>query len=148
MRLCCNGRLIIQALDFRFTINGEKLMKKILYTLCIVGCLSFPSLAAINHQNNGDGTSTITLSYTTDTARVVETLGSAAQFLYVFKGIGLVYSGEDIVPYANLSNPQRLNIIDVAVRKIIIQWARNWHVTTAVETARDTAEGEDLFIEE
>jgi hypothetical protein len=122
-------------------IEGEIMKQLLIIALSILLCM--PAFGAINVTTNGDNR-TITLQYTATASRVNTTLEKAAQFFYERLGINNIAG----VPFSELTNAQKLSIVDKGVRLYLILSARENHVIEALETARESAESEDILIEE
>ncbi len=88
----------------------------------------------------------LTLSFKAPAAKMNTILSNAsAKFYENFP----YYDNNDppqIIPFASLTNEQKLNIIDQHVRKTIIAAARDNIIETQVEAARITAEQVDQSI--
>ena len=97
---------------------------------------------AINYTDNGDGTATIEISYTTGKAKIDDTIMDAAQYYYAH-GYGQEYNedGEKIA-WADLPNGKRLAVIDDWCKRAIITAAGSLHVTSAADEARAAAREE------
>lgn len=121
---------------------------KTLWICMLVCCVSLPAFGAISIQTNGTNR-TVTLQYTNPINRVNTTLEDAAEWMYTYKKITQFLDGnDDVIPFDNLTNAQKLSVVDVAVKKILIQWAyRNRRYKRELE-ARETSENEDVLIEE
>jgi len=73
---------------------------------------------------NGDET-TITFEYVANTTRVINSLNDAVHYLYpaIF---GEVLVEDSIVPFEELTNQQKLNVLDAWVRKTILDLAKQY----------------------
>lgn len=96
---------------------------------------------AASFRLNGDGTVTVTFAYTAVTVKAQETVNQAAAHVYHVYPI-LDESGE-IVPFENLTNQQKLNILDRHILRVILDAARANLVNEATEAARQAALGDD-----
>jgi hypothetical protein len=88
----------------------------------------------------------LTLSFKAPTAKMNTILANASSRFYESFPY---YDNNDppqIIPFASLTNEQKLNIIDQHVRKMIIAAARDNIIEIQVEAARITAEQVDQSI--
>ena len=79
---------------------------------------------------NGDNT-TVTFEYTALTQKVIDSVGDAVAYLYpaIF---GEVLDGEGVlIPFDNLTNQQKLNVLDKWLLKGILDLATQYHVQAA-----------------
>lgn len=88
---------------------------------------------SISQKVSGSNT-TVTLSYTATTEKVVNTLTDAAKYLF---NHGFTY-GVVVDNVDDLTNAQIGTIIDGQVKKILQQYAQAYNVETAEETAQTT----------
>lgn len=88
---------------------------------------------AINYTNN-NGIVTITFTYTAAKAKVDATLEDIGLY---WNGLG--YGGI----WANLTNQQRLDIVDEAVKRQLIEWAATQNLQAQIATARANATTEN-----
>lgn len=89
---------------------------------------------SISQQTVGQNT-TITLTYTAQTAKVSQTLSDAAKFLYS----NGYEAGVSVSDPDDLTNAQIGTIIDGYVKKNLINLAAEWHIRSSEETAKTTA---------
>jgi len=94
--------------------------------------------------NNGDGTFTVTFEYT-DTQEKIENVASrAAEQWY---GLYPIYIGEgefkQLVQFADLTNQQKLDIIDEHLKRFIVETARITMVSSAIVIAKEDAMNDD-----
>lgn len=105
-------------------------------------------MAAIFRTNQPtSGKTTIQFTWFADTAKTQQIVSNAVQLLYN-RGLGLVDGNGVQIPFASLSNQQKLNIVDGYILDTIVGLARQWRVDLAANTARDgvlTTPGEDEF---
>lgn len=89
--------------------------------------------------SSSNGNITVTLTYTAAAQKVTDTLDNAAQYLF---GRGFGDHGTEETPreYSDLSNSEKLDIIDEYVKKTIIDAARTHRVNSAVDAEREEAE--------
>lgn len=78
--------------------------------------------------------STVTIRYTATSQRVIDTLSSAAEYWHK-------QSGSEIA-FADLTQTQKLNVVDAYVLRVIQDAAKTQHILAAQTTATDTAQGE------
>jgi hypothetical protein len=121
-------------------------MRKI-WIVAFIGLLCFPAFGGISISTDG-GNRTVTLEYTSTIEKVSTTLEKLAEIFYVYEGIGHVFDNGAIVPFDDLTNVQKLHVVDVGVRQYLVQKARDFYINSVIESARITAENEDIFIEE
>lgn len=102
------------------------------------------------YTNNGDGTGTLSMAYTADTTKVLDVGLGVAHALYV-KGFEVPTQpvadpefpgGTEPVPWADLTNDQKLVMVDKYVKQVLLDMAKSDYQTEAVITARDTADAE------
>lgn len=74
-----------------------------------------------------NGTTTVTLTYTAATQKVSDVLTDAAQKLHG-EGFGPVSEGGERVAWDDLTNPERLALIDAFVKRSVVNYARTWHI--------------------
>ena len=94
---------------------------------------------AINIKVNGDGTTTLTLAYTAASDKVTETLAAAAHWLYDHR------RGSETA-WDDLTNAQKLAIIDVEVRSHLIECAKAYNVNAAADAARVAELAADRYL--
>ena len=90
---------------------------------------------------NGDQT-TVTFTYTALTQKVLDTVNDAVGYLYpaIF---GEVLDGEGVlIPFDELTNAQKLNVLDAWLLKGILDLAKEHNRNAAIDTARETANTE------
>lgn len=75
--------------------------------------------------NNGNGTYTVTFSYTATTAKAIATVTDAAHYFWL-QGIGANGGA-----FEALTNQQKLNIVDLAVKQYILSAARSYRTNEA-----------------
>ena len=86
-----------------------------------------------------DGTNiTVTFSYTAPTKMVVDTAEASAHYLWEH-GYGDHGTEEAPKLFVDLTNQQKLDLIDQHVRRVILDCAKSYHVNTEQEAARDAA---------
>lgn len=88
--------------------------------------------------NNGDGTTTVNFGYTASTQKVLDTAGDVAHLLFD-QGFFVQPDPENPLTYEELTNQQKLDMIDVLVRRTLINAARQYYVEESIDTARETA---------
>ena len=86
-------------------------------------------------KNNGDGTLSADFEYTAAQQRVMDTLDAAARQLWL-----LGYGPSDPatgaqVDYDNLTNQQRLDMIDARVLQGVQQLAKQWYIKSELDAA-------------
>jgi hypothetical protein len=97
--------------------------------------------------DNGDVTYTIVV--TTGQVHGDEMAEKAARYVYPVRY--QLYDGNgDLIPFDDLTNPQKISIIGKEAKNHLVNCAKAYHVNTAVDTAHETAEAEaeDLEIED
>jgi len=89
--------------------------------------------------NNGDGTFTAEFEYTAAQAKISDTLDAAAHQLWVLGyGPTTPETGSQPgsrVPYDQLTNPQKLAMIDQFVRDGVVSLAKNWYIKDQLDQA-------------
>ena len=88
------------------------------------------------------GNRTVELSYTAPIAKVDAVLDNAAQELHA-RGQGPNDEGGEAIAFGDLTNPQKLAMIDVYVRQVLVNMSNAGHTRAGVETARATAAAEN-----
>jgi len=81
---------------------------------------------------------TVTFAYTAPTQKVVDTAEAAAHYLWEH-GYGDHGDEENPILVSDLTNQQKLNLIDQHVRRVILDIAKDYHVNSEQEAARETA---------
>ena len=90
---------------------------------------------------------TLTLTYIAAQSQMVKVLTNAAEHLYLSHPLFVEGSRPPKrIPFADLTNAQRLAIIDDHVRFVIIQAARTQVANNAIATAQAAAAGDDQSI--
>ena len=90
--------------------------------------------------NNGDGTLTIGFAYTHDAAKITDTLEAAVQEL-LSEGMfpsSMAPGPDDIVApplYDDLTNTQRLDVIDTYIKTIVRRLAGTYYVKSQMQAA-------------
>ena len=99
---------------------------------------------AISMQNNGNGTTTVSLSYTATTQRITDTLTDAAQYLYEsgIYPLNLTEGGAIKPEFETLTQGEIGQIIDYFVQKSLKDAARNQYLKEAVAAAKQIAQNE------
>lgn len=107
------------------------------------------------YTNNGDGTGTLSISFTgVDTK--VQVVGTAVAENLYRRGFEVPTQpapdpefpgATEPIPWDELTNLQKLELIDKYVKKVLLDMSRENHEVVAVVTARDTAvaEAADLY---
>lgn len=113
-------------------------MKKILISIIAVSLLSLQAFSTVTVTTSG-ANRTVTIAYTAVAIRINTTLNQAAKNLYA-EGVGLVYANNERVPYESLTTPQKLAIIDQAVKKYLIEKARTQVINDAISAAVATSQ--------
>lgn len=86
--------------------------------------------------SNGNGT--ITLSYTAPLAKIQSLAESAAEFLFA-RGYGDHGTEEEPLTFDDLTNTQKLEILDQIVKEILMNYAKTGYIDAEIETARLSA---------
>jgi hypothetical protein len=94
---------------------------------------------AILFTNNQDGTARVDLSYINDLDKIVETLEEAARAIYQLERFQIKVDGETI-PFDDLTNQQKLELVDDHVKSNIVKIARISYINGVVDAARINAE--------
>lgn len=119
-------------------------MKKIMIVIIAVALVSLQAFSEITLTTSGQNR-TVTIAYTASILRINTTLEQAAKNLYA-QGVGLVVIDGGKVPFESLTNAQKLNIIDVAVKKYLMDVAKiqvvNDAISAAVATSQTTVNDE------
>jgi len=87
--------------------------------------------------NNGDGTFTISFEYTAETDKAQAVIDNAAELLFKEKLLTGELDGSAV--FDNLTNQERLDMVDVFVRQNVMRIARNNLIDIAVDSAREAA---------
>lgn len=82
------------------------------------------------------GKTTVRFTWAADTAKVQTIVGNFAQLLHS-RGLGPVDANGVKIPFANLTNQQKLNIVDEYLLDTIRGNARQRRLKTAIDTATD-----------
>jgi hypothetical protein len=100
--------------------------------------------------STANGNRTVTLTYTAENQKVLDVLTDAGQWEYTVKGLFPVHSEalERNKTWAELTNNEKLLIIEQGVRAAIVNWSKNYyrftqlpgHETTII-TERDAKYG-------
>jgi len=100
--------------------------------------------------DNGDGTHTVSFTYTAETARINNTLTEACEFLYKIDDRVWIYVDDEKVAFEDLTAQQRADSLDKWIRSSLIRNSKRNHVDSAVEDANITAveEAASMFIPE
>lgn len=93
---------------------------------------------AIAYQNNGNGTATLTLTYTANRTKLDAVLLDAAHALFDL-GYGNHGTVESPRVWIDLSQLERLNLIDEFFKREIVDKAKAYHIRAGEESARATA---------
>lgn len=78
---------------------------------------------------------TISFSYTGPTAKITDIATSAAHQLYK-----VAHLGDQNTPFDNLSNTQKLAILDTFISQSFVNLAKEYYVQAATEAARAAAQ--------
>lgn len=90
------------------------------------------------------GQRTITLTYTADNAKVTQLLTDAARWMYDVKHKFNETDGDGApIPWEDLTQLQRLNIIDYSVKAALLQWAKSYHYNAEILTAQEAIRAEE-----
>ena len=85
-----------------------------------------------------NGTRTVVLTYQGPTVKVVSLLTDAARWLHDIKGLYHIYSEElerDLL-WDELSNAQKLGVIDQGVRHQLLKWSRDYYFNMNIPAAQ------------
>lgn len=97
----------------------------------------------VTYINNGNGTIDLTVLFNdANKVKADQLLTDAARYAYENMGIGDHGTEEAPKTWVDLTNNQRLQLIEVICRNHLIELARAYHVTTATNTAQSTAQTE------
>ena len=94
---------------------------------------------------DGDQT-TVSFTWTALTTKILATVNDAVGYLYpaIF---GEVLDGEGKpIPFAELTNQQKLNVLDAWLLKGILDLAKEHNRNAAIAEAREAADAEDKYI--
>ena len=86
---------------------------------------------------------TLTITYTGTQVKLSRILLAASEGLYHAYPVTVE---EKIVPFAELTNAQKLKVIDQHIKRVIMDAAQDFAVNTAMNTARTDAQKEDLTL--
>lgn len=98
-----------------------------------------------NFTNNGDGTGTVTFEYTRDLTKLSVVLDAAAKILYSRYPVMVADptdTGNNYVPFDDLTNQQKLDILDQHVISDLKGWALRQLNDDTSKTALDSADNE------
>ena len=84
-----------------------------------------------------DGNTTVTFEYTAETAKIQSIVGDAAEYLFG-KGYGDHGSEEEPVVFDDLTNQEKLDIVDEYVKKVVVDCANTFKSVKAQDEARTT----------
>jgi multidrug efflux pump subunit AcrB len=95
--------------------------------------------------NNGDGTITVSFDFTADLDKAQNAVNKASEFVY---SAYMVVDNSDplnpiITPWEDLTNQEKLDVLDKHIKRTIMDAARAQLIQTAVNDARDLAEVDD-----
>lgn len=96
----------------------------------------------LQYTNNGNGTVDVSLFYDNiNKIKADATLLEAARYVYNVMGQGTQVDANGVlVPFDNLTNAQRLQLVFNAVTGVVKSWAITQHKLTEQEAARQQAE--------
>jgi len=87
---------------------------------------------------NGTDT-TVTFAYTADTQKVSDTVNNAVAYLYP-QIFGDVLDGNgDLIPFDQLTNQQKLNVLDDWLKKNVLDLAKEYNRKSAIRVAEVAA---------
>lgn len=86
---------------------------------------------------------TITLAYTAPNATMLSVVGAAAEYLFNH-GYGNHGTEESPIVFADLTNQQKVNLVEAHVKDVIIN-AANTHKSIAAQDAAREAEEENKY---
>jgi len=97
---------------------------------------------------DGDN-ATFTFEKTAGTAIVVDTANSAARYIYPIRWQLFDEGSEEPIPYDDLTNGQKMAVLDKEITFHLHSMARTHWIGNAVDTAREAAEeeAEEKFLE-
>jgi len=78
-----------------------------------------------------NGTTTVTFTYATTTARMQATIFGAAEYIHGLR------QGQSV--FSDLTTQQKLDIVDSHIKNNVINMAKEQHVRSAEKTAQDQA---------
>ena len=79
----------------------------------------------------------ITFEYQAETTKVQAIVEDAAEYLWNH-GYGDHGADEEPILFEDLTNQQKLNLVDLHVRRVILDLANSWKSTEAQRIARET----------
>jgi len=85
-----------------------------------------------------NGQTEVSFNYTATTAKIVEVLSDASEALFD-RGLGDHGSEEEPIVFADLSNTEKLNIVDDYIKEIIVNRANQFKL----DEAKDAVEVEE-----
>ncbi len=102
-------------------------------------------MAVVITRDNGD--STFTFEVTALQAKIENTADDAARYIYQKRWT--IYAAEEIIAYDDLTNAQKMDVLDKEIKYVLREMARSYYIVSAGEAARDTAKEEvdSRFIE-
>lgn len=81
---------------------------------------------------------TVRFEYTATTVKISNILNAAAHYLFDNK-FGTDINNPPPVPFASLTNQQKLNLLDDHLKRVIMDLAKSYNANNAADTARDAA---------
>lgn len=88
---------------------------------------------------NANGDRTFTFSKVVPSAKPLDMAEKAGRYLFAV-GYGDHGTPEAPKTFDDLTNPQKLAILDAYIANVLRDAAKTWHITEAIETARIAAE--------
>jgi len=95
---------------------------------------------------HGDGTITVAFAYTATADKITTTVGDAVHYLYPQTYAGpLEVEGEAPIPFDELTNQQKLNVLDAWLRKSVVDFALQYDRQRIRNEATTAANAADKY---
>lgn len=89
---------------------------------------------SINYTNNGDGTATLDMSWTATKTKLDDMGSDAGEYFYNSRWT--LYDGEDPIPWGDLTNAQKLNVLLQESTRHLREGAYAQYTHSTVDTAK------------
>ena len=95
---------------------------------------------------HGDGTVTVAFAYRATAEKITTTVGDAVHYLYPQTYSGpLEAEGEAIIPFDELTNQQKLDVLDAWLRKSVLDFALQYDRQRIRDEATAAADAADKY---
>lgn len=96
--------------------------------------------------DNGDGTSTIRIDATGNSDKVNNLATEASEYFYNKNSKLWLYDGEDVIPWVDLTNKQKLDVLGKETKIHLMNGAHSTYYSSAVQDTVDNLESpEDRY---